>query len=76
MTWEVDYSTISKCDSDSKCQAKAPAKHFEDKKQDTPVVAKFMSVAGHPHEEQEEQHSLLFGGNIDENFYGKPGYDR
>lgn len=50
--------------------------HFEDKKQDTPVVAKFMSVAGHPHEEQEEQHSLLFGGNIDENFYGKPGYDR
>ena len=34
--------------------------HFEDKKQDTPVVAKFMSVAGHPHEEQEEQHSLLF----------------
>ena len=36
----------------------------------------FMRVAGHPHKEQEEQHSLLFGGNIDENFYGKPGYDR
>jgi hypothetical protein len=41
-----------------------------------PLLQWFMRVAGHPHKEQEEQHSLLFGGNIDENFYGKPGYDR
>ena len=55
-----------------KCHAKAPAVHFEDKKQDTPVVTKFMSVAGHPHEEQEEQHSLLLEVILMKTFMASP----
>ena len=55
-----------------KCYAKAPAAHFEDKKQDTPVVTKFMSVAGHPHEEQEEQHSLLLEVILMKTFMASP----
>ena len=46
--------------------------HFEDKKQDTPVVAKFMSVAGHPHEEQEEQHSLFLEVILMKTFMASP----
>lgn len=53
LTHEEAYNIIGECESVWKCQAKAPAKHFEDKKQDTPVVAWFMSVAGHLHEEPE-----------------------
>ena len=34
------YTIIGGYESEKKCQAKAPAKHFEDKKQDTPVVAR------------------------------------
>ena len=55
MTRAEAYNIIGKCENVWKCQSKAPVRHFEDKKQDTPVVAGFMSVAGHPHEEPEEQ---------------------
>ena len=54
MTRAVAYNIIGECESVRKCCAKAPVEHFG-YKTDTPVVTRFMSVAGHPHEEPEEQ---------------------